>query len=775
MTSKKKKLLTAVCAVALAAVIAFGGTLAWQSISQQALNEAAATLNPGGRLHDDFDGRNKDVYVENFTNAVDGTPIFARVRLDEYMEIGLGAGSDRNLTAGEELTIEGLTVVGTGSKINDKSTWITRTPNSGLTDEAGGLYWNWDMDGGSTVYMPTFNKNKDSLKSDVNGTYDGDSSGTPYNDYATYTEGDTLQGEAVYDADSNNVEDENVDRQNETHTAKKTINGTVITMDEWLIRWEAYQLIENPTEEDTAKVMGDFWVWDADGWAYWANPIEPDTATGLLLDGIELTNPPSDSYYYGINVVGQFVTADDIGHLNGTGFYDTSDGKSTIPSENAESLIELITGTNIDITRVVVEANGGAASVNRGDSLQFTANVLKSNTEVINPEIVWSVEGGNSAATTVSESGVLSVGADEAAKELTIVATYIGADGNTTRGEIRITLTSKAAVVEIKSDSTDLTSVQPESEINFSAEVTRAGVAIEGAEVKWSISGNTDVNTVINPSSGINATLTLGANESRGPITVTASYADAETGQTITAVSEVTLNISVPLDPSISQEIVDAQITDLDKDDYTTVTIDGLDWYVLAVDEDRALIFAADAFTEGITNSETFTSWKDSTWRSYLNGDWLNSHELLKSAAIESTIKTRTVYHVEEWTETSDKVFLLTESDITGTLEERAVNIENAVVYNITAQNNDFTYGGKRIVPDAIILATRDFAVRSLEPHENASSSTNWGYRAIKAILASGDEFGEPVNISSKLPAYMRPALWVQLTGLENLNHEIVG
>ena len=75
-----------ITAVAVSAAILLGGTYAWQSISQTALNEKIVEVNPGGRLHDDFDGTNKDVYVENFGD----TPIFARVRLDEYMEIGAG-------------------------------------------------------------------------------------------------------------------------------------------------------------------------------------------------------------------------------------------------------------------------------------------------------------------------------------------------------------------------------------------------------------------------------------------------------------------------------------------------------------------------------------------------------------------------------------------------------------------------------------------------------------------------------------------------------------
>ena len=61
MQSKRKKQLAAVIAAVLVVVIAMTGTYAWRSISQTALNEAAAGSNPGGRLHDDFDGENKDI------------------------------------------------------------------------------------------------------------------------------------------------------------------------------------------------------------------------------------------------------------------------------------------------------------------------------------------------------------------------------------------------------------------------------------------------------------------------------------------------------------------------------------------------------------------------------------------------------------------------------------------------------------------------------------------------------------------------------------------
>ncbi len=74
--------------MAVSAAILLGGTYAWQSISQTALNEKIVEVNPGGRLHDDFDGTNKDVYVENFGD----TPIFAKGSSGRDMEIGAGAG-----------------------------------------------------------------------------------------------------------------------------------------------------------------------------------------------------------------------------------------------------------------------------------------------------------------------------------------------------------------------------------------------------------------------------------------------------------------------------------------------------------------------------------------------------------------------------------------------------------------------------------------------------------------------------------------------------------
>ncbi len=424
MTSKKK-IAASVGAVGLAAVIALGGTFAWQSISQTALNETMDTINPGGRLHDDFNGKNKDVYVENFTEGEGATTIYARVRLDEYMEIGVAGGAATPLVA--------------ETSRDDVTTWTTRLPGTeNMTEDTTfGAYWDWSM-GGQTTYMPTFNMNKDSLKADINGTYDGtsDADDVHYDDYVDYSlpENATKTDDEIYDADTNDVDEADpIESTNITtvadqeHTVKQTGTAAVITMQQWI--------------EEYDMAPGAYWVWDTDGWAYWAQGIEPGEATGLLLDEIVQSNPPSDSWYYGINVVGQFVTADDIGFLNGTGFYDESAGAA--PTANAELLLETITGTNIPSSKVTVTAADSAATVAAGNTLQFTAAVADKEDETIaEATVTWSLSGAQQADTTISETGLLTVSASEAADtELTVTATYMDGDEAVT-DSVTVTVTA---------------------------------------------------------------------------------------------------------------------------------------------------------------------------------------------------------------------------------------------------------------------------------------------------------------------------------------------
>lgn len=346
----KHKTLTAIIAASLALIIMLGGTFAWQSINQTALNEVYSTVNPGGRLHDDYVDItygadeiadfptmtfNKDVYVENFTSlSNNGVQVYARVRLDEYMEIGKNAGlSDSEATS-----------VVPGSTLNDKNSWVTHVMNNDA--DPFHKYWTWDLDG-QTKYMPTFNKDKNSLEADINGVFPNFES--TYTDYAGVTDkfADVTEktDAAIYERNADGTTKKSV---NETHTVKDTLTSTVISM-------AAYQeiLADGNPYNDT----GDYWVWDTDGWAYWANPILPDTATGLLLDEIKRTDVIIDEdWYYAINVVAQFITKDDIGYENNTGFY--ADGETV----SAEALV-LLEKIGVQVTSTE-EVNNGAELTN---------------------------------------------------------------------------------------------------------------------------------------------------------------------------------------------------------------------------------------------------------------------------------------------------------------------------------------------------------------------------------------------------------------------------
>ena len=792
MTAKRKKTLTAVGAVALAAVIALGGTFAWQSISQQALNEAAATLNPGGRLHDDFDGRNKDVYVENFTGVTDGTPIFARVRLDEYMELGAEAGKN------QDAPDRSVDPVVAGTSISDKDTWITRAPDD--ADSPFARYWDWSM-GGQTTYMPTFNKNKDSLQADINGTYAGGDTGTPYGDHVDYSESQYaspgITAEATYDTDNTDLADDGIRTEEETPTAQQTINGTVITMIEWLERWEAYQTaVEEGTPADeaaeTTQVMGDFWVWDDDGWAYWANAIEPSTATGLLLDGIELIDPPSDSYYYGINVVGQFVTADDIGYLNGTGFYDTSAG--LIPSGNAEALIELLTGADISLTRVVLESEDDAATVEKDGSLLFRASVIRNGEEVETTEddFVWSVSGNTSDRTTFytgwgGYDKELFVDETETAETLTVTATYTDAAGEEVSGSMRITVTLPPAQVSLSADSS---TVYQNDTVNLTAAV-RDGLTdsqIEGAAVSWSVTGQASDATKVDSTGNLTATLTVGSDEVvDNRLTVTASYYDSNVGQTVTDTQSITV-----LEAWQSQI---ANITPGDTD--TLVNIDGIDWKVLAKDGDKALIWAAESvgehsFDNTRTSYEEATSvWRDADIRTWLQ-NWLeNDTTILKNVAQETTLYTRdsteeigssssgagsvtveentwgVIGSAENWIQTIDKVFLLSEADLFGTYNgEPAEPQDYTYGYQLTTSYLQRQYDGN------YSAWLRNAYSNSCQNNQNEPTCEEWRWQCVALLQSRGlmlvqdttqGGIGDTARVGMRSNDVL-PALWIDFS-----------
>ena len=562
MTNRKKRR-AAIIAVTCAILVALSGTFAWQSISQQALNEAKGISNPGGRLHDDYSGPDgtKDVYVENFGDQ----DIFARVRLDEYMEIGKGAGTKGTYSEETGWTASAdnkATSLVNGANINDVTTWTTHLPgdvdaNISTGDESKTQwtdssktfrnYFTWTMGGegdnnGQTVYMPTFNKNKDSLAADINGTLEG-KNGTAYADYVEYTKDQTVSGTVYEDADDNTVDEgandptkkgnggtESVNFraiQGQNHTAKETLTASVITM-------ATYQSMD-----DEGKTAFAGWVYDADGWAYWSQPIKAGTATGLLLDEVS-TKDKADEWYYGINVVAQFVTANDLGKTgeNATGFF--ADG-GQMPSSDALDLLARAGVNTKGITLTADDTNENVSGIITvvpgadGYSMSVTATAA---TEVTN----WVWESSNTDVATVSAEGdensvgKITVPKDAAADGSAIIT--VKANNNTeTIGSTTFTVKVGDYEITVKdSEEKGVTAVSVpigESGVSLTASAMAAGgTTSENGTWSWAVSGDKATSFSIESTNASAATVKAASGATAGDtatVTVTYTGTDSKT------------------------------------------------------------------------------------------------------------------------------------------------------------------------------------------------------------------------------------------------------
>ncbi|MCL2654877.1 MAG: hypothetical protein FWD65_04155 [Coriobacteriia bacterium] len=398
----KRKAIASAIAAALVVALVTAGTYAWSAISQAALNEARSSASaPGGRLHDDFDGKNKDVYVENYGT----TKIYARVKLSEYMEIGVGAGLK---SADPGYGSKEATPLDPASDINDLSTWDVHIPASSdpaVCDNATSGkfhdYWTWTM-GGKKTYMPTFDKDSASLATDITGLNTMGMTSGDYQHNVTDAQANTNGANNLFHKDGSHnqytVGQVATDtatytggRQvTEGHTAKDTLPGTVVTMATWIA---------------DGCVPGPYWVVDTDGWAYWAQAIEPETATGLLLNQIELAQEMDQDWYYAIDVVGQMASLNDIDKIK--------DG-----TKEGQDLIDIITKGTVTSVKISPDP---APELSPGDTQQFTATVSGTN----NPSnaVTWKITGKTDSTTSIDATGKLVLGPNEKGPSITVTAT----------------------------------------------------------------------------------------------------------------------------------------------------------------------------------------------------------------------------------------------------------------------------------------------------------------------------------------------------------------
>lgn len=366
-----------VLAATLAAAVLVTGTFAWQSFSQEATNEIIESVAAaGGRLHDYFDGSTKEVFVENYSGADDeGTDVYARIRLSEYFEYGKNAGT----TDATDVTIVRGDLQESTPTFGDDTTWDIYKFGSEAVEGEESIRTYRDLAfSGDTTYLPTYNLDNEGADKDlaeVNGTYRDDAGEViSYDNYVEFTEGEKYDEDKAESTDT------------DAHKAAATETSTVISMADWLT---------------AGAPVGDTWVYDEDGWAYYAAPIAPQTASGLLLNAIKITSNVSEEWYYAVNVTAQLATAGDWGKAD-----DADSASSMYASTMSDKGVYVLNKAAgiVTVENMVITVDGEIPTLEDIDLTNYTAPiVVGAKLDVING---MGLEGDKAVTMTSDVDGV---------------------------------------------------------------------------------------------------------------------------------------------------------------------------------------------------------------------------------------------------------------------------------------------------------------------------------------------------------------------------------
>jgi len=472
-----------------------------------------------------------------------------------------------------------------------------------------------------------------------------------------------------------------------------------------------------------------------------------DLSAAVDVDGNKETNPAltwaalddSGKPITGVTIAnGKLTVADTVAEntkINVTATY-TLDGK-TYTSDSHQ-----VTVLAKNALSVVVNAAGGATTVEAGQDLTFTVDVSDSDGAVTPGKKTWSmtVKPGTPRALTVDadidQNGKLSVGdtiMDNWAITVKCAVEYTDKSGNalTAEGSTTITVNGPDHVV-IENTETEVTAGS--NTLTMTAKLKRADDSdYSSHKVTWSLSGNDQAGTTIDPDTGV---LTVDPNETvGGTLTITAT-AVANENKTVT--KDLTVAIKgYNLDENGRVDV------------NGTFSKDGQTFRVLYRNDSshEALVIR-----EQLMDATAFGSsnvWRDSPIRTQLNGTYYNSLTNLKQFVKRTDITTRATYNGSDFITTQDYVFLLSEADVYGTANNGAITSPDA---------RDFTVSGKQV----LFTSNNDRIAKKA----GASSGSHWWLRSPAG--SSGRLAGVPVDGSHNSygyaeVCYLRPAFWLYI------------
>jgi hypothetical protein len=335
--SRRKKA-TAALALALTAALLVGGVFAWTDFSQAFRNIFRQNPSPDVILHDDFTPeKNKDVYVEN---PAGGVPVVVRLSFYEFLQIG-----NEVIVPSQEITVpdpenanQTIDRLAKPTDVNNKDIYVkhlfgdaddaentSKYPNKAWVNNEGtieasadpnGTHALWDLEGETVPVLPS------------NLTRENETS-LYYTWYMTGNQKIYLPG--TQEIDDINWTQTGVEGPNGFSTKKTAAASPIISMAEYIT-----------LETEERAQLPACWILDTDGYAYWSRPLQPNTATNLLLDNVvRKTKQADDNTYYAIDVRMQATNVTEAGQL---WYGDKGDSGNEDITENAKALLNDITG-----------------------------------------------------------------------------------------------------------------------------------------------------------------------------------------------------------------------------------------------------------------------------------------------------------------------------------------------------------------------------------------------------------------------------------------------
>ncbi|MDR1543722.1 MAG: Ig-like domain-containing protein [Prevotellaceae bacterium] len=222
--------------------------------------------------------------------------------------------------------------------------------------------------------------------------------------------------------------------------------------------------------------------------------ISPKTQTVTAGAQVTFSATVAPSNATNQNVTYSIVSGGTSGTLNGNVLTTTSAGTITVRATSAADATKYDDATiTVNPAPAIssVSVTPATASVQQGNTQQFSANVTA--VGGASTAVTWSVSGNNSAGTTISTGGLLTVAAGETATTITVTATSTFDTGK--KGNATVTVSTTPLITGVSIQNCPSGNLETESQVTLSATVQGTGAFSQ--TVTWE-SSNTSVASVNN-------------------------------------------------------------------------------------------------------------------------------------------------------------------------------------------------------------------------------------------------------------------------------------